>query len=121
MAVVVGYQIGYLANLLPVPGGIGVLDGGLLGALVLYKLPLAPTAAAVVLYHTIALWLPTLGGTLGFILLRRSFALPALAPKAASPDGATAGSRLEDAGQHQRADHDQHAGGERVSPAVEPS
>jgi hypothetical protein len=69
-AIVVGYQIGYLANLVPIPGGIGVLDGGLLGALVLYGLPPAQTAAAVVLYHAIALWLPTLGGTLGFLRLR---------------------------------------------------
>lgn len=70
MAIVVGYQVGYLANLLPVPGGIGVLDGGLLGALVLYGLPPAQTAAAVVLYHAIALWVPALGGTFGFVRLR---------------------------------------------------
>ncbi len=72
LALVVGYQVGYLANLVPVPGGIGVLDGGLVAALVLYKLPLAQTAAAVILYHAIALWVPTIGGTLGFVSLRRS-------------------------------------------------
>jgi uncharacterized membrane protein YbhN (UPF0104 family) len=70
VAMVLGYQIGYLANLLPVPGGVGVLEGGLLGALLLYGLPAAPTAAAVVLYHAIALWVPTLGGTYGFARLR---------------------------------------------------
>jgi uncharacterized protein (TIRG00374 family) len=74
VALVLGYQIGYLANLLPVPGGVGVLEGGLLGALLLYGLPAAPTAAAVVLYHAIALWVPTLGGTYGFARLRRSLA-----------------------------------------------
>jgi hypothetical protein len=74
MALVVGYQVGYLANLAPVPGGIGILDGGLLAALVLYKLPAAQTAAAVILYHGIALWVPTLGGTLGFVSLRRLMA-----------------------------------------------
>ncbi len=72
LAVVVGYQVGYLANLIPIPGGLGVLEGGLLGALVLYGLPAVPTAAAVVLYHAIALWVPTLGGTYGFARLRRS-------------------------------------------------
>ena len=72
LAVVVGYQVGYLANLVPIPGGLGVLEGGLLAALVLYGLPAAPTAAAVVLYHAIALWVPTLGGTYGFARLRRS-------------------------------------------------
>jgi len=70
-ALITGYQIGYLANLIPIPGAIGVLEGGLLGALVLYGLPAAPTAAAVVLYHAIALWLPALGGSFGFVALRR--------------------------------------------------
>ena len=81
MAVVVGYQIGYMANLIPVPGGVGVLEGGLLGALLLYGLPAAPTAAAVVLYHAIALWVPALGGTVGFAQLRQAVAngLPAAA------------------------------------------
>ena len=81
MAVVVGYQLGYMANVLPVPGGVGVLEGGLLGALLLYGLPAAPTAAAVVLYHAIALWVPVLGGTVGFARLRTAVAngLPAAA------------------------------------------
>jgi uncharacterized membrane protein YbhN (UPF0104 family) len=72
LALVMGYQIGYLANLVPIPGGLGVLEGGLLGALLLYGLPAAPTAAAVILYHAIALWVPALGGTYGFARLRRS-------------------------------------------------
>jgi uncharacterized membrane protein YbhN (UPF0104 family) len=69
-ALVMGYQIGYLANLIPVPGGVGVLEGGLLGALLLYGFPTEPTAAAVVIYHAIALWVPTLGGIFGFARLR---------------------------------------------------
>ncbi len=78
MAMVVGYQIGYLANLLPIPGGVGVLEGGLLGALLLYGLPAGPTAAAVVIYHAIALWVPALGGTIGFARLRRTLAAGAI-------------------------------------------
>jgi uncharacterized membrane protein YbhN (UPF0104 family) len=74
LALIVGYQVGYLANLVPIPGGIGVLEGGLLGALVLYGLPAAPTAAAVVLYHAIVLWVPTIGGTVSFVRLRKSVA-----------------------------------------------
>lgn len=83
MAMVVGYQIGYLANLVPIPGGVGALEGGLLGALVLYGLPAAPTAAAVVLYHAIALWVPALGGTVGFARLRKAVSrgLPVTAPQ----------------------------------------
>jgi uncharacterized membrane protein YbhN (UPF0104 family) len=74
LAVVVGYQVGYLANLLPIPGGIGVLEGGPLGALLLYGLPAAPTATAVIVYHAIALWVPALGGTIGFARLRGAVA-----------------------------------------------
>jgi hypothetical protein len=44
---------------------------------VLYGLPAAPTAAAVVLYHAIALWVPTIAGTGNFVALRRSLALRA--------------------------------------------
>lgn len=90
LALVVGYQLGYLASLLPVPGGIGVLDGGLLAALVLYKLPVTQAAAAVILYHAIALWIPTLGGTWGFVSLRRRLAAPmsqGVAPAASSRAG----------------------------------
>jgi uncharacterized membrane protein YbhN (UPF0104 family) len=72
LALVVGYQVGYLADLLPIPGGVGALEGGLLGALLLYGLPAAPTAAAVILYHAIALWVPVLGGTAGFAALRKT-------------------------------------------------
>jgi uncharacterized membrane protein YbhN (UPF0104 family) len=86
-ALIAGYQIGYLANLIPIPGAIGVLEGGLVGALVLYGLPAAPTAAAVLLYHAIALWLPALGGSFGFVALRRGLVgrRPAAALSGSSP------------------------------------
>jgi hypothetical protein len=57
-----GYLIGYLANLIPVPGGIGVLEGGLAGTLILYGAPASQTAAAVLISHAIAFWIPSLGG-----------------------------------------------------------
>jgi len=82
MAMVVGYQIGYLANLIPIPGGVGVLEGGLLGALLLYGLPAGPTAAAVVIYHAIALWVPAIGGTIGFTRLRSTVGVVAAAVEA---------------------------------------
>ncbi|HUE26416.1 MAG TPA: lysylphosphatidylglycerol synthase transmembrane domain-containing protein [Solirubrobacteraceae bacterium] len=71
---IVAYQIGYLADLIPIPGGIGVLEGGLLGTLVLFHLPATQTAAAVILYHAISLWVPSLGGTVSFARLRRAIA-----------------------------------------------
>jgi uncharacterized membrane protein YbhN (UPF0104 family) len=65
-ALVLAYIIGYAANSLPVPGGIGVLEGGLVGALVLYGAPVMPATAAVLLYHAIAFWIPSLGGAIAY-------------------------------------------------------
>jgi uncharacterized membrane protein YbhN (UPF0104 family) len=71
---VLGYLIGYLANLVPIPGGFGVLEGGLAGCLIAYGAPPTQAAAAVVVYHAIAFWIPSLGGLAGFALLRRRLA-----------------------------------------------
>ena len=70
-ALVLGYLIGYLANMLPVPGGFGVLEAGLAGTLIAYGAPATQAAAAVVVYHAIAFWIPSLGGVIGYAFLRR--------------------------------------------------
>jgi uncharacterized membrane protein YbhN (UPF0104 family) len=69
-AVMLAYSIGYLANMIPIPGGIGVLDAGLTGALVLYGASPVHAASAVLLYHAIALWVPSLGGSYAYLRLR---------------------------------------------------
>ncbi len=71
---VLGYLIGQLGGNLPIPGGIGGVDGGLIGVFALYHSPLASTAAAVLAYRTISLWLPLAPGGLAFLQLRRRFA-----------------------------------------------
>jgi uncharacterized membrane protein YbhN (UPF0104 family) len=68
--VILAYSIGYAANSLPIPGGIGVLDAGLTGALVLYGVSPVRAAAAVIVYHAIAFWVPGLGGLLAYLRLR---------------------------------------------------
>jgi uncharacterized membrane protein YbhN (UPF0104 family) len=73
---VLGYLIGYLANLIPVPGGFGVLEGGLAGTLIAYGAPATQAAAAVIVYHAIAFWIPSLGGVVGYWLLQRRQASP---------------------------------------------
>jgi uncharacterized membrane protein YbhN (UPF0104 family) len=87
-ALTLAYLIGYLGNVLPVPGGIGVLDGGLLGALVLYGAHPASAAAGVLVYHAMALWLPTTLGTAAFLRIRRTLAQPAIAPRSSRPAAA---------------------------------
>ncbi|MEA2393424.1 MAG: hypothetical protein QOJ82_1315 [Solirubrobacteraceae bacterium] len=80
-ALTLAYLIGYLSNVVPIPGGIGVLDGGMTAALVLYGVPPASAAAAVLLYHAIALWIPTLLGLVAFARLGQTLDEP-LRPRA---------------------------------------
>jgi uncharacterized membrane protein YbhN (UPF0104 family) len=68
---ILAYIIGYLADLIPVPGGIGVLEGGLVGTLVLYGAPVTQATAAVLVYHAVAFWIPGGGGLLAYSMLRR--------------------------------------------------
>jgi uncharacterized membrane protein YbhN (UPF0104 family) len=65
------YLIGQLGGLLPIPGGIGGIDGGLLGTFVVYGAPAATTAAAVLAYRVVLFWLPLTVGAYAFISLRR--------------------------------------------------
>jgi uncharacterized membrane protein YbhN (UPF0104 family) len=69
---VVGYLVGQLGGNLPLPGGILGLDAGLIGVFVLYHQPLGATAAAVLIYHAISLWVPGLLGSIAFVQLRRT-------------------------------------------------
>jgi uncharacterized membrane protein YbhN (UPF0104 family) len=72
--ILMGYLIGQLGGLLPLPGGIGGIDGGLIGTLVVYGAPAAATTAAVLLYRVILFWLPLLVGAVAFASLRRALA-----------------------------------------------
>ncbi|GIK76438.1 MAG: TIGR00374 family protein [Acidobacteria bacterium] len=69
--VLMGYLIGQLGGLLPIPGGVGGIDGGLIGTLVVYGAPAAVVAAAVLAYRVILFWLPLLAGAVAFFDLRR--------------------------------------------------
>ena len=66
------YLIGELGGLIPVPGGIGGVDAGLVGTLLLYHVSLTSAAGAVLLYRAIALWIPAIVGGATFISLRRT-------------------------------------------------
>jgi uncharacterized membrane protein YbhN (UPF0104 family) len=81
---ILGYIIGYLANLIPVPGAIGVLEGGIAGTLALYGAPLTEATAGVLLYHAIAFWIPGLGGLAGYRSLNLHLASPSPSPPQAA-------------------------------------
>jgi uncharacterized membrane protein YbhN (UPF0104 family) len=75
------YVVGQLGGLIPLPGGVGGADGGLIAALVVYGTPLASAAAAVLAYRAFQLGLPAL---LGAVSLTR---LPGVVERA--PDTGT--------------------------------
>jgi uncharacterized membrane protein YbhN (UPF0104 family) len=69
--VLMAYLIGQLGGALPLPGGLGGIDGGLIGTLIIYGVAAAPAAAAVLLYRVILFWVPLVMGVPAFISLRR--------------------------------------------------
>ena len=79
------YLIGELGGLIPVPGGIGGVDLGLVGTYVLYHVSLTSATAAVLGYRAIALLVPMVLGAIAFALLRRSVAREALALSSCAP------------------------------------
>jgi uncharacterized protein (TIRG00374 family) len=73
--IVQGYFVGMVANLIPgVPGGVGTVDAGMIGAFVLFGLPGASVFAAVLVYRLFAFWLPVIPGFIAFLQLRRTVA-----------------------------------------------
>jgi uncharacterized protein (TIRG00374 family) len=80
-----GYLIGELGGLIPIPGGLGGVDLGLVGTLVLYKVPVGAATAAVLGYRAIALWVPAVLGSVAFVLLRRSLSREAIEISSCEP------------------------------------
>jgi uncharacterized protein (TIRG00374 family) len=68
---VLGYLIGQLGNLIPIPGGIGGTEGALIGMFALYGVNVSEATAAVLLYRLFQLTIPALLGAPAFVLLRR--------------------------------------------------
>jgi uncharacterized protein (TIRG00374 family) len=73
--IVMGYFVGMLANLLPLPGGVGGVDGGMIGAFVAFGGESKDSiVVAVLTYRLFAFYLPTIPGALAYFQLRRTVA-----------------------------------------------
>jgi uncharacterized membrane protein YbhN (UPF0104 family) len=70
--IVMGYFVGTLANTLPLPGGVGGVDGGMIGAFLAFGVDPATAVLAVLSYRAIAFWLPTLPGLVAYFQLRHT-------------------------------------------------
>jgi uncharacterized membrane protein YbhN (UPF0104 family) len=68
------YFVGTLGNLLPVPGGIGGVEGGMIGAFAAFGVNLELATLAVLSYRAISFWLPTIPGAIAYFQLRRTVA-----------------------------------------------
>lgn len=68
---VLGYLIGQLGNLIPLPGGIGGTEGALIGVFALYGVTFTAATAAVLAYRLFQLAIPALLGAPAFVVLRR--------------------------------------------------
>jgi uncharacterized protein (TIRG00374 family) len=71
---VLGYLIGQLGNLIPLPGGIAGTEAGLVGVYALYHVNVSQAVAAVLIYRLFQLAIPALLGAPAFVLLRRKLA-----------------------------------------------
>jgi uncharacterized membrane protein YbhN (UPF0104 family) len=83
--VVMAYFTGMLGNLLPLPGGVGATEGGMIGAFIAFGVPGGLAVVAVLSYRAFAFWLPTIPGALAYFRLRHSVREWEAAPPAAAP------------------------------------
>ena len=67
---VMGYYVGTLGNALPLPGGIGGVEGGMIGSFLAFGVNGSLAVLAVLAYRTISYWLPTLPGAIAYVRLR---------------------------------------------------
>jgi uncharacterized protein (TIRG00374 family) len=67
-----GFFIGMLGNLLPLPGGIGGVDGGMIGAFAAFNVDTGLAVVAVLAYRAFTFWLPTVPGVIAYLQLRKT-------------------------------------------------
>jgi uncharacterized protein (TIRG00374 family) len=70
--IVMGYFVGWIANTLPLPGGIGGVEGGMIGAFTAFDVSVQSAVVAVLAYRAFSFWLPTLPGGVAYVQLRRT-------------------------------------------------
>jgi uncharacterized protein (TIRG00374 family) len=73
LAVVVqGFFLGMVANLAPSPAaGVGTLDAGMIGAFLLFDIPIDTVLPAVLTFRLVGFWLPIIPGVIAYFALRK--------------------------------------------------
>jgi uncharacterized protein (TIRG00374 family) len=66
------FFIGMLGNLLPMPGGVGGVEGGMVGAFSAFGVSFDLALVAVLVYRAFTFWLPLIPGVIAYFRLRRT-------------------------------------------------
>jgi uncharacterized protein (TIRG00374 family) len=70
--VVMAYFLGQVGNTLPLPGGIGGVDGALIGSFIAFGTSPGLAIVAVLVYRAFSFWMPTIPGAVAYLQLRRT-------------------------------------------------
>jgi uncharacterized membrane protein YbhN (UPF0104 family) len=92
------YFVGMLGNLLPLPGGLGGVEGGMIGAFAAFGVDFNLAVLAVLSYRAISFWLPTVPGVIAYFQLRRTVARWREEQQPAPAGGGARGGSSEPAG-----------------------
>jgi uncharacterized membrane protein YbhN (UPF0104 family) len=66
------FFLGMLGNLLPMPGGVGGVEGGMVGALSAFGVDFELALVAVLVFRGFTFWLPLIPGVIAYFRLRRT-------------------------------------------------
>jgi uncharacterized membrane protein YbhN (UPF0104 family) len=75
-AFVLAYTLGHAGAFLPTPGGVGGVEGGLIGMFVAFGAPIGLAATAVLAYRVFQLGLPAVFGAISLLRIRHVLAHP---------------------------------------------
>jgi uncharacterized protein (TIRG00374 family) len=64
------FFVGMLGNLLPIPGGVGGVEGGMIGAFAAFGVDAGLAVVAVLVFRAFTFWLPLVPGVIAFLRLR---------------------------------------------------
>ena len=66
------FFVGMFGNLLPMPGGVGGVEGGMIASLAAFGVDAGQAVVAVLLYRALTFWLPLLPGVVAYFQLRKT-------------------------------------------------
>jgi uncharacterized protein (TIRG00374 family) len=66
------FFVGMFGNLLPMPGGVGGVEGGMIAALAAFEIDAGQAVVAVLLFRAVTFWLPMIPGAIAYFQLRKT-------------------------------------------------